>query len=152
MSDKRQIYRVILQLMSYSGIAVFLWVIFVATFVADEEKQTLPESIEISLQQLAKGELTHVLWQGKKVSILSRNDTKEIAYLVYYDLGASGNCPLFFNGKILKDTCIGTKYQQTGEPINKNKVDDLESPPHYFIASESKIIIGVSTPQKNHSD
>jgi len=133
--------------MSYSAIAVFLWVMFSATFVTDdEEKQTLPDRIEMSLQQLGKGKLTHVLWQGKKVSILYRNDTQETAYLVYYDLGDSGNCPLFFNGKVFKDTCTGTQYQQTGEAVNQSKTDKLASPPHYFIALKNKVVIGVSKP------
>jgi hypothetical protein len=133
--------------MSYSAIAVFLWVMIGTTFVADnKKKQTLPDRIEMSLQQLTKGELTHVLWQGKKVSILYRNDTSDTSYLVYYDLGDSGNCPLFFNGKILKDTCTGTKYHQTGESVNQSKVDDLASPPHYFITLKNKVIIGTQKP------
>ena len=142
MSDKRQIYRVILQLMTYVSIGTLLWVMFSAAFVADKEPKVLPDNIEISLQPLTKGELTHVLWQGKRVSILHRNDAQQNAYFVFYDLGDSGNCPLFFNGKVLKDTCTGTQYDQRGEPVGQGREDDLASPPHYFLDNQRKLIIG----------
>jgi len=141
--DKRQTYRVILQLMTYIGVALFIGVMFGSAFVADEEQQEEPpENIEMSLQQLAVGELTHVLWQGRRVSILHRNDAQQNAYFVFYDMGDSGNCPLFFNGRILKDTCTGTQYNQLGEPIGQSRADDLESPPHYFLAIRKKLFIG----------
>jgi len=144
MTDKRQIYRVILQLMTYLSVAVLLWVLFSSTFVGDDKKQQrVDDPIEMSLQQLAQGELTHVLWQGKSVSILHRNDAVNTPYFVYYNLGDSGNCPLFFNGKVLKDTCTGTQYNQMGETLNKGRTDDLASPPHYFILKQQKVIIGI---------
>ena len=142
MANKRQIYAVILQLMTYISVVTLLWVIFNSIFIEDEEKKVLPVNIEMPLKLLKKGELTHLLWQGKKVSILHRNDVNGALYLVYYDIGDSGNCPLFFNGKFLKDTCTGTKYDQTGKPIKPSRANDLQSPPYYFIAEQNKIIIG----------
>lgn len=143
MKDKRQIYRVILQLMTYISVVVLLWVMFSSAFVADKEQKIQANNIEMSLQQLAIGELTHVLWQGKRVSVLHRNDAQKDAYFVFYDVGDSGNCPLFFKGKILKDTCTGTQYDQWGSPIGQSRADDLESPPHHFLANQKKLIIGV---------
>ncbi len=144
MADKRQIYRVILQLMTYISVVALFWVMFNSVFIADEEEKVLPVNIEMPLKQLKKGELTQLWWQSKKVSILHRNDVSDNLYLVYYDLGDSGNCPLFFNGKILKDTCTGTQYDQTGKPIKRSRADDLQSPPHYFIVDQNKVIIGTS--------
>ncbi len=143
MADKRQIYRVILQLMTYSSAMVLLWGMFNTLFVSNKtEQHTLQaEKIEMSLQQLAKGKLTQVLWQGKRVAILHRNDQQTGSFFVFYDLGDSGNCPLFFNGKILKDTCTGTQYDQTGSPIERNNKNSLDSPPH-FISKQNKLIIG----------
>ena len=147
MTDKRQVYRVILQIMTYIGIAILLWVMFSSVFVEDEENSDASgETIEVLVKSLAKGESTHVIWQGKKVSILHRNTPKGVAnktneYFVYYDLGDSGNCPLFFTGDILKDTCTGTTYNQFGKPIERTNVNDLESPPHYFI-EPTKLLIG----------
>lgn len=144
MADKRQIYRVILQMMTYISVGILLWVSFSSAFVGgDKPQQILDHPIEMSLQQLAQGKLTHVLWQGKSVSILHRNDAANTPYFVYYNVGDSGNCPLFFNGKVLKDTCTGTQYNQMGETINKGRSDDLSSPPHYFIARQQKVIIGI---------
>jgi len=145
MTNKRQTYRVILQVMTYISVVILLWVLFSSILVNDDKgQQILDDPIEMSLQQLAQGKLTHVLWQGKSVSILHRNDATNTPYFVYYNLGDSGNCPLFFNGKILKDTCTGTQYNQRGEAINKGRTDDLTSPPHYFIAKQQKVIIGMS--------
>ena len=143
MADKRQTFRVILQLMTYIGVTALLWVMFSSAFVADKEQQEKPaNNIEISLQQLAVGELTHVLWQGKRVSILHRNNTQQNTYFVFYDLGDSGNCPLFFNGSRLKDTCTGTQYNQLGKPVGQSRAADLGSPPHYFLVTQKKLFIG----------
>ncbi|MCK5897151.1 MAG: hypothetical protein KAG20_10110 [Cocleimonas sp.] len=144
MADKRQTFRVILQLMTYIGVAVLLWVMFSSAFVADNAQQEEQDvNIEISLHQLAVGELTHVLWQGQRVSILHRNDAQQTPYFVFYDLGDSGNCPLFFNGKLFKDTCTGTQYNQLGKPITQNRAGSLESPPHHFLLKQNKLVIGV---------
>jgi hypothetical protein len=144
-TDKRQTYRIILQFMTYISVAILLSVLFNSVFIGNDKQTKTPTgTIEMSLQQLVQGKLTHVLWQGKNVSILHRNDVMNISYFVYYNLGDSGNCPLFFNGKFLKDTCTGTQYSQAGEAINKGGVDDLTSPPHYFIAKQQKVIIGMS--------
>ena len=88
--------------MTYISVVILLWVMFNSIFIADEEKKVLSAHIEMPLKQLKKGGLTQLLWQNKKVSILHRNDISDNLYLVYYDIGDSGNCPLFFNGKILK--------------------------------------------------
>ena len=152
MADKRQVYRVILQIMTYIGIAVFLWVMFASVFVPDNEKSSQPlEVMEISLKNLAKGKITHVMWQGKKVSILYRNHqqnkpTKSGRYLIYYDVGDSGNCPLYFTGEILKDTCTGTQYNQLGEPIKRLRANDLESPLYYFL-NQTTLILGRDNPK-----
>ena len=151
MADKRQVYRVILQIMTYIGVATLLWVMFGSVFVPNHEKSNSPsnppvEIMEMNLQNLAEGKITHVIWQGKKVSILHRNNqsddiNKGSHYFVYYDLGDSGNCPLYFTGRVFKDTCTGTQYDQTGKPVNNSRADDLESPP-YFFREKTKLILG----------
>ena len=151
MTDKRQVYRVILQIMTYIGVAALLWVMFGSVFVPDYEKSDeAVEIIEMDLQNLARGKVTHVMWQGKKVSILHRNNQLDEAdkdgdYFVYYDLGDSGNCPLYFTGEILKDTCTGTQYNQLGKPVNNVRVADLKSPTHYFLSQE-KLLLGKDEP------
>lgn len=149
--DKRQTYRVILQLMTYISIMALLWVMFGSAFVGKkteaEINNRLDEIINIPLQSLSRGELTHVLWQGKRVSILHRNDVKEKIYLVYYDLGDSGNCPLHFNGKILKDSCTATQYRQSGIALNENRTNSLGFPPHNFSKNRQQLIIGSSEAQ-----
>ncbi|HIO92457.1 MAG TPA: hypothetical protein EYG68_06370 [Leucothrix mucor] len=147
MSDKRQVYRVILQLMTYIGIAALLWVMFGSVFVPDYDKSSSQtEYMEVTLQNLAEGKVTHVMWRGKIVSILHRsgsaiNEGKASRYFVYYDLGDSGNCPLYFTGEVLKDTCTGTQYDQFGQPVNRIRADDLESPLHYF-SGQKKLVLG----------
>ena len=144
MADKRQVYRVILQIMTYIGVAALLWVMFGSVFVPDYEKSNQSvEVMEINLQSLVKGKTTHVMWKGKKVSILHRNNqlNKNSRYFVYYDLGDSGNCPLYFTGEILKDTCTGTQYNQFGKPVNNIRADDLELPSYYFI-EQTKLVLG----------
>jgi hypothetical protein len=148
---KRQTYRVILQLMTYISIMALLGVMFSSAFVGNntetEINNRLDGIIKIPLQSLSRGELMHVLWQGKRVSILHRNDVKEKTYLVYYDLGDSGNCPLYFNGKLLKDICTATQYRQSGVALNKNRTNSLGFPPHYFATNQQQLIIGLSKSQ-----
>lgn len=147
MADKRQVYRLILQVMSYIGVGAILWVMFSSAFVGhrDDERANPVERIEMSLQQLKSGEMTHVMWMGKKVSVLHQRDgektsTKMPPYYVFFNVGDSGNCPLFFAGKRLKDTCTGTLYDQNGQPIGRSRADDLVSPPHYFLSNDLLII------------
>ncbi|MCK5901550.1 MAG: hypothetical protein KAG28_00250 [Cocleimonas sp.] len=154
MADKRQVYRVILQLMTYIAIGLFLWLMFRSAFVSpiDQEQHKLPEIINFSLQQLAVGEISRVIWEGKSISILHRNRALKNTdpssrYFVFYNRGDSGYCPLFFNGKVLKDTCTGTQYNQKGEPINTNKDGDLASPPYYF-SSPQLLHIGTLEKEK----
>jgi hypothetical protein len=144
--NKRQAYRVILQLMTYISIMALLGVMFGSAFVGKktETDNGLNETVRIPLQSLARGELTHVIWQGKRVSILHRNDVKEKNYLVYYDLGDSGNCPLYFNGKILKDICTATQYSQSGIVLNQSRDNNLKFPPHYITPKDQQLMIGLS--------
>jgi len=80
LKDKRQIYRVILQLMSYSALAVFVGVMFSTTFIADDEKkQTLPDRIEMSLQQLGKGKFIAMIHRKPPISFITIGVIQEIA-------------------------------------------------------------------------
>lgn len=134
MSDKRKLYRVIMKILTLVGVGIILWVFLNSVFVTNHEKQSeAQEHMEVSLKQLDFGEITHVNWNGKKVSILNTaNATERATFFVFYDVGDSGNCPLFFNGEILKDTCTGTVFNQQGESITKGRSHTLQSPPYYF--------------------
>ena len=59
--------------------------------------------------------------------------SKNVEYFVYFNIGDSGNCPLFYAAGIFKDICSLNTFDETGRSITVNSQQfEIDIPPHYF--------------------
>ena len=119
----------------------------------------------IDTSDMFKGQIRKVRWANKEVGVLLRQFTERLSddidfnneklhsaldkklrsrnleYFVYFNLGDSNNCPLFYSAGEFKDVCSSNKFDEAGRALNANPNSfRLKIPPHYF--AESEIIIG----------
>ncbi|PID46922.1 MAG: hypothetical protein CSB47_01705 [Proteobacteria bacterium] len=135
--------------------------------VDTEEVTVVPnEVVTLKLAMVSSTVPTHVVWNGQRVGVIKRDGESQLgliqstgkspeinqasveshpwrsvdaSYFVYIDRGDSGHCPLFFNGKVLKDTCSGNRFDLTGRRVGGTQM--LAVPPHYF-AQAGQLVIG----------
>lgn len=173
MSDKRLLYRVILKVLVTIGIIALLLVFFNAAFYSNIETTEAVidvDDTEVDLSGLLSGNNTIVRWNNRRVGILKRHGANQLAlvkqasvapkatladvdshpwrsldprFFVYFDVGDSGHCPLFFQNKegevSFKDTCSANWFDSQGR-FKSDRTAGLEIPPHYFTGDQ--LVIG----------
>lgn len=174
MTDKRLLYRVILKVMTMIGIIALLLVFFNAAFFTNIETEAVVIDVDdtsVDVSRLSSGSNKVVRWNNKRVGILKRTDANQLAliaesskapdeslasisehpwrsidprFFVYFDVGDSGHCPLFFQIQAqlvsFKDTCSGNWFDSQGR-FKSDGTAGLKIPPHYYSA-EGQLVIG----------
>jgi len=165
MKNPRLVFRVIIKILTVSGLVILLWVFISSLFIHQEKEPVVVHKLlEIDLKGMKDNDIKKIVWKGKEVAILQRKGrptlyhTKYLAkiphpslnsglrsisniYFVYFNQGDSGNCPLFKESDGFKDTCTGTRFDTSGREKNKGiQGSRLEIPPHYF--QGDKLFIG----------
>lgn len=159
---KKKKLRALLKILVLAASVLLLIVFFKSLFPAGNNKKY--ELVEMGLKGIQLGEIRKIRFDGKEVGILKRKDTrfKERVfdnvkhqlpdqsldknsrsqlpeYFVYYNVGDSGNCPLFHNDKGFKDICSQKVFDETGRE-QKAEIQGyaIKIPPHTFKTSEGK--------------
>lgn len=162
MENQRLIYRVILKVLTSFALMILIWVFVSSLFTQSGKnvKNGANESVvEFDLSAMKKGEIRKLRFGNKDVSVLYRekpinHETLESLqqpnmilhpednnYFIYYNHGDSGNCPLFYSKKGLKDVCSGTVFDTVGRDIrNENHGYKLIVPAHYY--SGNRLFLG----------
>ena len=150
-------------------IAVFLNSLFTNQQVknkvndADNKKSNL---VTLDISNMRKGQVRRVLWGAKEVAVLyrqfpeklanqageflqedlhpsikSQTRSKKTEYFVYFNIGDSRNCPLFYAAGEFKDVCSSNRFDEAGRDMNANQQSYmLAIPPHYF--EQDTVIFG----------
>lgn len=170
MQNRRLLFTVIIKVLSFSAL-LLLVVVFVNSLFTNEggESQTTKKElplVSLDIAEIRLGEVKKIRWTGKEVAVLSRQfsdklkkplesaliekmhpsidphiRSKNIDYFVYYNIGDSKNCPLFYAAGIFKDVCSLNKFDEAGRNINANPQSfQLQIPPHYF--DKTTVIFG----------
>ena len=174
MTDKRLLYRVILKVLGSIGIIALLLVFFNAAFftnIETEEAVINADDTTVNVSSLFSGSNTIVRWNNKRIGILKRTDANQLAliaesskapdgnidainehpwrsidprFFVYFDVGDSGHCPLFFQNQaeevLFKDTCTSNWFDSQGRD-KSDGTSGLKMPPHYY-SEEGQLVIG----------
>ena len=174
MTDKRLLYRVILKVLGSIGIIALLLVFFNATFftnIETEEAVIDADDTTVNVSSFFSGSNTIVRWNNKRIGILKRTDANQLAliaesskapdgnidainehpwrsidprFFVYFDVGDSGHCPLYFQNQVekvlFKDTCTGNWFDSQGR-FKSDGTAGLKMPPHYY-SEEGQLVIG----------
>ncbi len=165
--NRRQVYSILLKLLSLLGVVVVMAVMINSLFPVDatdkNEKSftsqtTIPPTTAFPVDTLIPGKLSITHWGGKQIGLLKRMKTPvpftpgqplsaqwrsvHPDYFVFYNTIGAAQCPLFVMpaGNRLKDTCTGIFYDTAGQRINGSGAA-LAIPPHYF-KDEQTLIIG----------
>ena len=173
MTDKRLLYKVILKLLGLVGIIALLLVFLNATFftnIETEEVVVNADDVTVDLSALAASSHTVNRWNNQRVGIFKRSDATQLElvaakstgpsadlesvsnhlwrsvdprFFVYFDVGDSGHCPLFFQIKQpkqpFKDTCSGNWFDSQGRFVSDGKAG-LKIPPHYYNENDQLVI------------
>ncbi len=167
MQKQRLIYRVLIKVMTL-GAVLMLFVVFLNSLFlgsGDHQDKVRDKTVIIRLSGMAPGDMRKARWNAREVAILKyamhtspekmaesqhlNPQTRSIlpGFFVFFNTGDSGHCPLFFNGKTLKDTCSGKHFDLTGrEKGTSTGGMTIEVPPHYFVITHGKpeqLIVGV---------
>lgn len=179
MTDKRLLYRVILKVMGMLGIMALLLVFFNATFYSNIETTEVvinADDTKVDVSHLFSGSDKIVRWNNQRIGILKRTDINQLAlikqmatkpkatlsavnlhawrsldprFFVYFDVGDSGHCPLFFENKAqqvsFKDTCSSNWFDSQGRFKSDGKVG-LKIPPHHYTNTD-QLVIGSWVPE-----
>ena len=170
MKNRRFLFSFIIKLMMYSGL-LLLTIVFLNSLFVDNNSKSKTTNVEIpsvmiNTTEMKLGEIRKVRWDNKEIAILHRqfperllqrtldsSETlvhysveqqtrwKKIEYFVYFNVGDSKNCPLYYAGGEFKDVCSSNRFDEAGRNLNTNiKSYMLQIPPHYFV--QDKLILG----------
>ena len=174
MADKRLLYRVILKVLGMIGIMALLLVFLNSVFYTNIETEEIVINADdtlVDVSGLLNSSNTIVRWNNKRVGILKRNDANQLAliaqsskapesnlasinvhpwrsidprFFVYFDVGDSGHCPLFFLNTVdevaFKDTCSGNWFDSEGR-LKSDGTAGLKIPPHHY-SEQGQLVIG----------
>ena len=173
MSDKRLLYRVILKVLAMVGIIALLLVFFNATFYSNietEEAVVDTDDVSVDLSQLFSEANTIVRWNNKRIGLLKRSDTEQLAlirqaskgpqavleemnehpwrsldprYFVYFDTGDSGHCPLYVqnnDGEVSFKDTCTANWFDSQGRFISDRKPGLKIPPHHFSADDQLVI------------
>lgn len=156
-NNKKQVYRVIIKLLSFVGLSVLSYFIL-RSAISPPISQTLHKviPIRVDVSKLPAGQLKILRWNHKNIAILHRtaamqanipNTVKTPRYFVFINAGGDLNCPLRLSQKsvhYLQDSCSGYLYDSNGKALKPNAcIKDLISPPHRFI-DQNHLLIGTN--------
>jgi len=155
--DKKQVYRVIIKLLSFMGLSVLSYFIL-RSAMSPPIPQTMHKAIPIrvDLSELPQGKIKILSWNHQNIAILHRTVAMQVSigntlntqrYFVFVNTGGDLNCPLRLSEKqvhYLQDSCSGYLYHTDGKALQPNsRIKDLVSPPHRFI-DQNHLLIGAN--------
>lgn len=174
MTDKRLLYLVILKVLAAIGIMALLLVFFNATFYSNIETTEAvinADDTEVDVSRLSAGNTMVVRWNNQRVGILKRTAASQLLlvkqsaekpkaniesigshswrsldprFFVYFDVGDSGHCPLFFQNKAgeasFKDTCSSNWFDEMGR-FKSDGTAGIKIPPHHY-TGDNQVLIG----------
>jgi hypothetical protein len=155
-NSKKQVYRVIVKLLSFLGLSLLAFFI-IRSALLPPLPQMMQESIatKVDLSNLLQGQIRIAQWNHQNIAILHRPKimqktlsgdvtTTNKSYFVFINKGGDLNCPLVLdhNQIHLKDSCSGYLYDAKGKLLKLNpRIKDLIIPPYHFI-NQNHLIIG----------
>ncbi len=165
MQKQRLIYCVILKVMTLIAALILLVVFINSLFLGSNgaKDDSRDKTVTLNLTGMAQGEIRKIAWNGREVAVLKRSVGQLIQktgepqqlnqqsrsiftdYFVFFNAGDSGHCPLFFNGKTLKDTCSGKRFDLTGRENSPSGHFVIDVPAHYFVIQDGEakqLVIG----------
>lgn len=162
MQNRRLLFSVIIKLLTFSGL-ILLTVVFVNSLFSSDERVTTNVNKEfatviLDITEMYKGQIKTVRWNNKEVAVLFRQFPEKLGgidkvsldenhhpsikaqlrsvkseYFVYFNIGDSKNCPLYYAAGVFKDVCSSNRFDEAGRDIKANLQSYmLEIPPHYF--------------------
>jgi hypothetical protein len=170
MQDRRLLLRTILKTMIFSAVLILLLVFINSLFLNDKPRLNTNNSgvlqlVHLNVSELQPGQIMKTRWKGKEVAVLYRQNlqseikqsasdedlhpslhafsrSQQPEYFVYFNVGDSGNCPLFYSQGIFKDICTANEFDESGRGIKGAQGNSaIQIPPHHFIGNE--IVIGL---------
>lgn len=152
------------------GLLLLTIVLLNSLFTGDQgARQIAPHKVplvSLIISEMQVGQIRKTRWNSKEVAVLLRqfpdrlvqkpsnvsieklhasmkvmSRSKKADYFVYFNLGDSKNCPLFYAGGVFKDVCSANKFDEAGRNIDLNPQGyRLQIPPHYF--KQQQLIFG----------
>jgi len=123
------------------------------------------QTVSLDTNDMFKGQIRKIRWNNREVGVLLRqfperllnnanvveenlDDTieansrsKKQEYFVYFNLGDSNNCPLFYSAGEFKDVCSSNKFDEIGRMLKGGPSSfRLKIPPHYY--TKTGVVIG----------
>jgi hypothetical protein len=170
MQDRRLLLRTILKILIFSAVLILLLVFLNSLFLREKiglniNNDVVLQKVQLDVSELQPGQIKKTRWKGKEVAVLYRknlqSEIKQSAleeelhpslyaisrsqlpeYFVYFNVGDSGNCPLFYSQGIFKDICTANEFDESGRGIKGVQGNSaIQIPPHHFIGNE--IVIGL---------
>ena len=170
MQNRRLLLSAIIKLLTLLGLLLLTLVFINSLFtddgsVADTPGNELPV-VKLEITDMQKGQIKKIRWNNKDVAILlrqfpekllqkagdnlqedlhpsikSQTRSKKTEYFVYFNIGDSRNCPLFYAAGEFKDVCSSNRFDEAGRDMNANQQSYmLAIPPHYF--EQDTVIFG----------
>ena len=170
MQNRRLFFSVIIKLLVFLGL-LLLTLVFLNSLFTNDSSNSKVAKVEkpltiIDISEMQSGQIRKARWKNREVAILFRQfpenldqavkvneltdlhpsikthtRSKKPEYFVYFNVGDSKNCPLYYAGGIFKDVCSSNRFDEAGRYVNGNLQSYmLEIPAHYF--EHDKLIIG----------
>jgi len=170
MHNRRLLFAVIIKLLTFLGLLLLTLVFFNSLFTSDGNVSKTSSSempiVVLDITEMQKGQIKKIRWNNRDVAILLRQFPEKLAnqstknsqqglhpsinlqirskkteYFVYFNIGDSRNCPLFYAAGEFKDVCSSNRFDEAGRDINANQQSYmLAIPPHYF--EQDTVIFG----------
>ena len=154
MSDnKKQVYRVIIKLLSFMGLALLAYSM-IRSAVLPPLPQVMQEvtPIKVNLTAIDQGHIRIIVWNHQNIAILHRTKIMQTApithpqqrYFVFINAGGDLNCPLRIDTsqRYLKDSCSAYLYDSYGKALKpSSRIKNLVIPPYRFI-DQNHLLIG----------
>ena len=143
------------------GLILLIMVFFNSLFTDDKtQKANISQDIPtatIDISDMFSGQIRKARWNNKEVGVLLRQFPQKLLetdmsfeedmhpsinkktrsqvenYFVYFNIGDSNNCPLFYSAGEFKDVCSSNKFDEAGRVFNSTPSSfKIKIPPHYF--------------------
>ena len=169
MKNRILLFSVIIKSMILLGL-LLLTLVFINSLFTNNKTQKKEISQEVTLAtiditDMFSGQIRKVRWNNKEIAVLLRQFPQKLLeadkpfeeklhpsinkqtrskidnYFVYFNLGDSNNCPLFYSAGEFKDVCSANKFDEAGRAFNSTTSSfTLKVPPHYF--DKNELVIG----------